>query len=155
MIADTDRYHGAVLKQILVCAGKSLSMGIADVAGRVDTFHVGQAAFQVKHSSKRLSPWQFTFLPDHVNELVLLGQTFAPVWSFFVCGHDGIVGLALEELLSACGGYIAQPTALRVSRARHEMYRIAIGGIELSRPKPRGVEPFLAALSRVDGLNGQ
>jgi hypothetical protein len=70
-----------------------MRIGVADLAGGVDALSLEGAAFQIKHSSKRLSPWQFTYLPENLEELRQLSSSFNPVWVFLVCGVDGVVGL--------------------------------------------------------------
>jgi len=147
MIAELDRYHGVVLRQILLAHGGPVMVGVADLSGRKDAFRIGNGAFQIKHCSKRLSPWQFTYLPENLIELTELRRTFDPVWVFLVCGIDGVVGLSLNELTS-----IMQPGAggaawIRVNRSRGSMYRVAGAVGELPRAKARGVQAFLSELA--------
>lgn len=145
MIAELDRYHGVVLRQILVTLGRSVRVGVADLTGRVDVFHVEDAAFQVKHSTKRLSPWQFTYAAENLVELRELQHSFDPVWVFLVCGQDGVVGLSLSELVSIAQGGEGGAAWVRVSRSRNSMYRVSGALGDLSRAKPRGVHDFVAA----------
>ena len=144
MIAELDRYHGIVLRQILVAYGQRARIGVVDLSGRVDTFCIEKAAFQVKHSSKRLSPWQFTYTPETLAELEGLRRTFDPVWVFLVCGQDGIVGLSLEEITSIMQVGRGGAAWVRVSRSRNSMYRVGGALGELPLAKPRGVQVFLA-----------
>src|ERR1044072_9155048 len=124
MIVELDRYHGVVLRQIMLSHEKRANMGVADLMGRKDAYFFEDGAFQIKHSTKRLSPWQFTYLPENRIELERLRSMCDPVWVFLVCGIDGVVGLSFEELVS-----IMQPGAggiawIRVSRDKHSMYRV-------------------------------
>lgn len=144
MIPELDRYHGVVLRQLLVAHARRVSLGVADVSGRVDTFCFDGAAFQVKHSSKRLSPWQFTYMPENLAELTGLTQTHDPVWVFLVCGQDGVVGLSLQELASIAQLGDGGAAWVRVSRNRKSMYRVSGVLGDLPRAKPRGVQAFLA-----------
>ena len=144
MIAEFDRYHGIVLRQILVEHGNRVCVGVANLAGRVDAFFIEGAAFQIKHSSKRLSPWQFTYMRENLDELAGLRRTFDPVWAMLVCGEDGVVGLSLDELNSITQIGTGGGAWIRVSRSRNSMYRIGGGRGDLPRAKARGVQPFLA-----------
>lgn len=144
MIAELDRYHGVVLRQILIAAGRRVSIGVADLAGRVDAFCLEGAAFQIKHSSKRLSPWQFTYMAENLNELIALQQMFHPVWVMLVCGTDGVVGLSIDELMSIVQVGDSGAASLRVARSRNSMYRVSGSQGELPRAKRRGVQSFLA-----------
>ena len=145
MIAELDRYHGIVLRQIVLAQPGRVSLGLADISGRKDAFYLNDAAFQVKHSSKRLPPWQFTYGPDNLTELAELGATCAPVWVFLVCGGDGVVGLSLEELQSIIKPGVGGVAWVRVSRGRNAMYRVCGAAGELPRAKSRGVQGFVSA----------
>lgn len=143
MIAELDRNHGIVLRQMLVEHGSQLRLGVVDTARRVDAFSLEGAAFVVKHSSKRLSPWQFTYTPENFTELTRLSEKYSPVWIFLVCGQDGVVGLSASELAAIAQVGDAGTAWLRVSRSRNSMYRVAGGLGELPRAKSRGVQGFL------------
>lgn len=143
MISELDRYQGVVLRQILVAHGHAVRVGVADLSGRIDAFCIEHAAFQIKHSSKRLSPWQFTYLPENLAEIGELRRTFAPVWVFLVCGQDGVVGISLNELVSVTQATDGRAAWLRVSRSRNSMFRVRGSLGELPRAVPRGVNAFL------------
>lgn len=144
-IPELDRFHGVVLRQLLVAIGRPVVIGTVDEAGRVDCYRVGSAAIQIKHSGKRLSPWRFTFLREHLDELRTLANSLSPVWSLLVCGSDGVVGVSLVELESILEWDATGSSWVRVSRGRNEMYRVAGGRAELPRAKRRGVEEFVSA----------
>jgi hypothetical protein len=145
VIPELDRYQGVVFRQLLVSAG-TLNLGVVNLAGRVDAFHLEGAAFQIKHSSKRLSPWQFTYMPANMGELLKLRERFNPVWAILVCGVDGVVSLSLDELVSVTTCNEGKAGWVRVSRIRKGMYRVSGSLGELARAKQRGVEPFLEAV---------
>lgn len=151
MIAELDRYHGVVLRQILVEYRHRVHFGVVDLRGRMDAFCIERAAFLIKHSSKRLSPWQFTYLSENFAELAELRKTYDPVWIFLVCGQDGVVGLSLNELTSIAQVGEGGGAWVRVSRGRNSMYRVSGVLGEIPRAKPRGVQGFLAEVFDVDG----
>lgn len=153
MIAELDRYHGIVLRQLLVEHGNLLRIGVANRSGRVDAFRLDGAAFQIKHSSKRLSPWQFTYIQENLRELEELQQVFNPVWAILVCGQDGVVCLSLAELISIAQVGDGGAAWVRVSRSRNSMYHVSGGLGDLPRAKPRGVHPFLEEVFKVRGRN--
>ena len=147
MIPELDRYHGIVLRQILMAHPKRFTGGVADISGRKDAFYLNGAAFQIKHSSKRLPPWQFTYLPENVTELVELSATCNPVWVFLVCGTDGVVGLSIQELQAIIKPGSGGVAWVRVSRDRNAMYRVCGSAGDLSRAKPRGVQAFVSLVA--------
>lgn len=146
MIADLDRYHGIVLRQLIVSCAGPVTIGVNDGFGRVDAYLFNRAAFQIKHSSKRLSPWQFTYPQDNFDELNSLSSRFSPVWIFLVCGQDGVVGVPLDEVKVILEPGVAGVAWLRVSRGRNSMYRVSGARGTLPRAKPRGVQPFLNSI---------
>lgn len=143
MIPEVERYQGVVLRELLLGCPRPVSIGVANVSGRVDSFSLEGAAFQVKHSAKRLSPWRFTYVLENTAELEALAQTFETVWVFLVCGEDGVVGLSLDEMRSILEPGEKGAAWIRVSRGRNSMYRVGGARGELARAKPRGVETFL------------
>lgn len=147
MIADLDRHHGAVLRQIVLSCNSTVTLGVADTSGRVDTFSINSGAFQIKHCTKRLSPWRFTYLPAQVAELRELGKRHSPVWVFLVCGQDGVVGLSLNELDSILEDEPGRGGWIRVSRSANSMYRVGGARGDLARAKSRGVEGFASQVS--------
>ena len=144
MIAELEKYQGVVLRQILVTHSGRVSLGAVNPAGRVDAYYIENAVFQVKYSSKRLSPWQFTYMAETLDELEKLQRGYNPVWVVLVCGIDGVVGLSLAELhaIAQVGGGGA--AWIRVSRSRNSMYRVSGALGSLPQAKPQGLEDFLA-----------
>lgn len=155
MIAEVDRYHGVVLRQLVAAAGRALAIGAADENGRLDSYRVEHGAIHVKHSSKRLSPWQFTYMPDNIAEIKRLQDQYNPVWVVLVCGLDGVVGLTAPELLSIMPSDQTPVTSIRVRRSKNGMYRISGSSGELPRAKSRGVAGFVTELSEVQQLSQQ
>lgn len=149
MIAELERYHGVVIRQLLVVAGRPLRIAAVSTGGRVDAFQVEEGAFQVKHSSKRLSPWQFTYMADNLRELAQLEKSCSSVWVLLVCGQDGVVGLSLEELRTIIRTNELGDASIRVKRGKSSMYRVSGAAGELNRAKPKGVDGFLADISSV------
>lgn len=147
MIAELDRYHGVVLRQLLLAHPGRVSLGLADLTGRKDSFCLDQGAFQIKHSSKRLSPWQFTYAAENFAELAELRRSFEPVWVFLVCGQDGVVGLSVDELDSIVQPGDGGAAWVRVSRSRRSMYRVSGASGELLQAKAMGVQGFITHLA--------
>lgn len=146
MITDLEKYQGVVIRQIVVASQKPLRIESADTNGRLDSFKIEDVAFHVKFSSKRLSPWRFTFLLENLNELAELSRTSRAVWIFLVCGDDGVVGITLSEFNSIISPSEKGVAWLRVSRSRNSMYRIGGGLKDLPNAKPRGPQGFLSVL---------
>jgi hypothetical protein len=143
VIPELERYHGIVLRQLLVAAGGPRRLGVADLNGRIDAYCFENAAFQVKYSTKRLSPWQFTYLTEHIDEIAQLQSRFPCVWVMLVCGGDGVVAVSAEDLKPLLQITNSGSASIRVSRSKNAMYRVCGAIDELARAKPRGVQQFV------------
>ena len=144
MISESERYQGTALRQIIVSAGRPVSIGAAEASGRIDSFSIERTAFQIKYSTKRLSPWNFSFTADHLFEIAALARTFDAVWMVLVCGIDGVVCLRAQEFLSITEPRPGGVCSIRVYRNKNTMYRIAGNARELPTAKARGVDELVA-----------
>lgn len=119
MIRDFEFYHGAALTR-LVHTGQRIQ--IAPFTGSNAGYVInGCCGLYLKHSSKRMSPWGFTFHRDHQVEIDEMHRLFSHVVVGLVCNDDGVVGLDYAEFRT-------------VLDTNHE----AVEGISVSR-KPRGM----------------
>jgi hypothetical protein len=141
MIGEFERYHGAAIRDLIVGCSQPLTIEACDDAGRVNTYKIGNAiGVHIKHSSKRLPPWQFTYLNDNLGEIARLAKSCCKVWLIHVCGQDGLVALSLDEFV-AINPHDAETTSfVRVDRDRNTMYRVNGTGAKLARPKRRGLQ---------------
>jgi hypothetical protein len=144
MIGESERYQGAALRQIIVSAGRPVSIGSADTSGRIDSFSIERTAFQIKYSTKRLSPWNFSFTADQLFEISALARTFDAVWMVLVCGVDGVVSLRAREFLAITEPRPGGICAIRVYRSKNTMYRISGNARELATAKARGVDEMVS-----------
>lgn len=143
MISELEQYHGVVLRQLIVGAGRPVTLSLVDGQGRKDCFQFEKAAFQIRYSTRRLSPWQFSITIDQLKEMVNLAQQFRPVWIMLVCGIDGVVALSWKEFVSITEARPGGVASIRVSRSRKAMFRVSGNARELPFAKPRGVDEFL------------
>lgn len=146
MISPVDRYHGPVFRHLLLQHGGALVFEALNVGGRADTFRINKSVIQIKHSTKRLPPWRFTF-SNAFDELDQWRRAFGQVWIFLVCGFDGIVSVTVEELCEIAVPDRAGAFWVKIKRERRSMYRVAGRGGALPRAKARGFETFLAAVA--------
>lgn len=146
MITEAERYHGVVFRQLVVSAGRPVTFDVADSTGRKDCFRFDSAAFQIKYSTRRLSPWYFSFTVEQMWEIEGLVRQFYPVWMLLVCGVDGIVGISAQEFIGITESRPGNVASIRVSRKRNSMYRVSGNAGELPAAKSRGVDEFLNAV---------
>lgn len=143
MINELERYQGVVLRKLIVRAGRPINLGVANEAGRVDCFSIERTAFQIKYSTKRLSPWQFSFTAEQIFEIATLVRSYGTAWIVLVCGIDGIVSLRAREFLSITEPRPGGVCSIRISRSKNAMYRVSGNARELPSAKPRGVDELI------------
>lgn len=144
MIGESERYQGTALRQIIVSAGRPVRIGTAEASGRIDSFSIERTAFQIKYSTKRLPPWNFSFTADQLFEIAALARTFDSVWMVLVCGVDGIVSLRTREFLSITEPRPGGVCSIRIYRNKNSMYRVSGNARELPTAKARGVDELVA-----------
>jgi hypothetical protein len=99
MLDEYEFYQGVVLRQLSVEADYSISFRPFVREGRINAFVVnGRVGVYMKHSSKRMSPWRFSFNIDQAADLLDLEQKFSDSFVVFVCETDGLVTLSLADL---------------------------------------------------------
>ena len=80
----------------------------------------------LKHSTKRISPWQFTFLPEHLNEIATIESESKALFLVLICNDDGICCLDYQEIAQLIlVGNMEQTKSIRVSRSIHEKYVVS------------------------------
>lgn len=148
MISEVDRYHGVALRLIIAGSDKPVVIGKCDSHGRLNSYSLDERiAIYLKHSTKRLAPWAFSFTVDHLKELVELRTRFDSVWIILVCGLDGVVGITLAEFASITASRPGGVASLRVDRAPRTMYRVFGNESPLQFAKSNGVGALLSELS--------
>lgn len=140
MIGDFERYHGSAIREIIVGAKIPVKIEPCDYGGRVNTYIINDVlGIYLKHSSKRLPPWQFTYHYENVAEIERLADRCGGVWLIHVCGYDGAVALSLSEFWTINPRSTEATRFVRVDRERNTMYRVNGTEGKLSRPKRRGL----------------
>lgn len=80
----------------------------------------------MKHSSKRISPWVFTFMPEHMVEIASLCNQNKNSFVVLICNDDGVCCLSYDELAQVVFfGNIGQSKFVRVSRSPREKYAVS------------------------------
>jgi hypothetical protein len=147
MTDEYEFYHGSLLRSLIVECGMPIEVTADDKLGRVDSFAINrQVAVHIKHSEKRMSPWQFTFSRDNVEELIHLDDKYSSLFICFVCGDDGFLCITPEEFLSVTGPAKSDTYWLRISRPRNKMYEVTGNDGTLESKKARGISQVVDAI---------
>ena len=91
MIKEFETYHGVVFARLFnalstpICAASYPSSSNASYFLRNGDRVAG---VYIKHSSKRLSPWRFTFLQEHQDEIYKMKAEFGDAELKFILDHN-------------------------------------------------------------------
>jgi hypothetical protein len=97
MIKGFEFYHGAAITR-LVHSQRPLSIKVFPGHGNASYIVNDRVGLYLKYSSKRLSPWAFSFQKEHQSEIDELKSKCPVVIVGLICHDDGIVGLSYLEL---------------------------------------------------------
>ena len=149
MIPEYKLYHGAVLAELVHSYPNAVSIDELVEEGRLTSYVLdNRIGLQIKHSSKRLNPWQFTFTPANYREIGFLQISHRNSFIVLVCHTDGMVCLTADEVISLLAFGESAQGWIRVSRRRNEWYSVSGGAAELPRKKPEGLDPIIACLGQ-------
>jgi hypothetical protein len=149
MLDEYEFYQGAVLRQLIV--GSSLSPSFRPFVreGRITAFVMnGRVGIYVKHSSKRMSPWRFSFTIEQAADLLDLEIKFPDSFLVFVCESDGLVTLSFSDLHAIVDFQQSNNAWLSISRPPRAQYQISGNSGELDRKVSRGIGPIYDVANR-------
>lgn len=78
----------------------------------------------IKYSTKRMTPWRFTFKREHRKELDEMSVLLKTVFVVLVCRDDGVACLNYRELVAVLGEMKEATQWLAVARKPREKYGI-------------------------------
>lgn len=101
-VREYEQFHGAALLQAIGAFG-----GQALVALRPDIgsgcYGIDRVGVMLKYAKDRLSPWHFTFTPDHRRMLDRLCEQYSAAGVLLVCNNDGIIVLTAADVETLLG----------------------------------------------------
>ena len=140
MLHEYEFYQGVVLRQLTVEADTSLTFRPFVREGRINAFVMnGRIGVYIKHSSKRLTPWRFTFNIEQASDLLDLERGFPDTFIVFVCENDGLVTLDAASLHEIVSFQESDNAWVRVERPPNFQYEIGGNKAELNRKVARGI----------------
>ena len=84
----------------------------------------------IKYSTKRMSPWQFTFTRRHIDELFEMMQNLRAVFLVLVCKDNGVICLNSKEIKALIDNDLNKTQGLLVVRKPREKFRVSCGKYE-------------------------
>lgn len=125
MTKEFEQYHGAVFSRLLHASSEPLYFKFYPTKSNSSYIINGMAGLYIKHSTKRASPWRFTFAKSHQDEIFEMYERFGEVFTAFVCHHDGIAVLKFEELKKILDENHDDVEWVSVARRRRTQYTVA------------------------------
>ena len=115
-------FHGTAIVRIVQ---DKRTFGIKLCSGNNTYLVNNSACIYIKHSSKRLSPWIFTFLPKHIKDIGKIGKDPLKTYIVLICNDDGICCLDFKEFSQLVFvGSSNQTKWIRVHRSPREKYTV-------------------------------
>ncbi len=123
MIKEFEFYHGAVLSR-LTHANKPISLKLYPTSSNSSYVINDKIGVFIKYSSKRMSPWSFSFRMEHQDEILKIKESLGKVFLLLVCHDDGIVALSFDELKFILDEKHDEVEWIRISRRPREKYSV-------------------------------
>lgn len=129
------------------CLDRPVMVDELDEEGRLSSYILNSdIGLQIKHSTQRLRPWQFTFTNANVLELLDLRDRCSEVYIVFAGSHLGMVCVTLEEMLGIADPGGSGQLWIRIDRPRGKWFSISGAKGKLAAKKPNGLDCMLERL---------
>jgi hypothetical protein len=124
-IKDYEFYHGAALLRLTAARQDGLLIRRLDDVG-IGCYQVnGDIGVYIKYSTKRMSPWSFTFQRAHKDSLKQLNGLSASLFVLLVCHDDGVVSLDFDSAMSLLRPAKSAQWSISVERRPRHMYGVS------------------------------
>ncbi len=124
MIKEFEFFHGPVFARILHATKSPLSVEPYPTTSNASYILNGKIGLYIKHSTKRMTPWRFSFAKVHQDEIDGMRQKLDQVFVILVCNDDGIVCLSYDELKQILDEHHTATEWVSASRNPRQMYTV-------------------------------
>lgn len=124
MIKEFEFFHGVVFARILHATQRPLSLRPFNSASNASYILNNTIGIYIKYSSKRMTPWRFTFHREHQAEIDSLRGQYGYVYLLLVCNDDGVVCLSFDELKQILDNQHQPIEWISAHRRQREMYTV-------------------------------
>lgn len=124
MIKEYEFYHGVVFSKLVSNSNDNII--IKSFRSNSNGFYVlnNDIGIYIKYSTKRLTPWRFSFQKIHQDEISQMKNELQNVFILLVCGEDGIVTLSFSELKTILNEIHEEVEWISASRTPNKEYTI-------------------------------
>ena len=141
MIKEFEFYHGVVFSKLIHNIPDGISIKLYSSPSNASYVINDNIGIYIKHSTKRMSPWRFSFQKIHQDEILQMQQQLRNIFVLLVCGKDGVVTLSFKELKRILNDMHSETEGISASRTRNKEY--SIKGSDGSLEKKIGKKDFL------------
>lgn len=124
MIKEFEFFHGSVFARILHANDKNISIKPFPSPSNSSYIINNKVGIYIKYSSKRMTPWRFSFKKEHQDEIELMKKGLKEVFLLLVCNDDGIVCLSYDEMKQILDDQHASIEWISATRHKREMYEV-------------------------------
>ncbi|MGD1078940.1 MAG: hypothetical protein ABR881_11530 [Candidatus Sulfotelmatobacter sp.] len=150
MINEFEFYHGVTFARMLHSVQRELAIKPYSASDNAAYVVDGSIGVYIKYSSKRLSPWRFSFQQRHRDAIVEMKTNLGDVFVLLVCNDDGVVILTFDEFKQVLNEAQERTEWISATRNRREMY--SIKGSDGKLGFKVGKDEFLGKLFSRDSL---
>ena len=152
MIKEFEFYHGIVFARMVHATQKQVSIKPFPSPDNSSYVINDKVGIYIKYSTKRLSPWRFSFQKRHQDEILEMKNKIGEVFLLLVCNDDGIVAISFEELKQILNEQHDPIKWISAARGKREMYAVKgtdgelefkVGKDDFSNKISREVEPTI------------
>lgn len=124
MIGEFEFFHGAVFSRMLHATQQAISIAPYSADDNAAYVVNGDKGLYIKYSTKRLSPWRFSFQRRHHEKIAEMKREMKDVFVVLVCNDDGAVVLTFDEYQQAVKDALGFGDWISAARNRREMYLV-------------------------------
>ena len=151
MISEQQQFHGPVFIELAQHSTKPIQVESLKGYYENTAYAINGVGVFIKHSSKRMSPWRFSFYKSHQDTILELKKIFDDVVVVLVCGKDGICGLDFAELKNVLNDVHEEIEWIKVERRIKTQYAVSGSDGKLSFKITR--DNFLKKILKDDYIN--
>lgn len=123
MIYEYNFFHGAAINDLI---HKKIINSVVIYPSESNASYVvdDKIGIYIKYSTKRLSPWRFTFKRIHQNEILEMKERLGQIFLLLVCNDDGIVCISFQELKLILDSEHGEAEWISISRTKRKQYTV-------------------------------
>ena len=124
MINEFEFYHGVTFARMLHTTQRELTSRPYSESDNAAYVVNGSLGIYIKYSSKRLSPWRFSFQKRHRDRISEMKDSLSQVFLLLVCNDDGVVILTFDEFKQILNETRGETDWISAARNPRQMYSI-------------------------------